>query len=219
MSLPAPDYAALDEAALAGRVRERDRAAFRELMARCNQRLFRVARGLVASDDEAEDVVQEAYVAAFAKLDRFRGESSLATWLTRIVINEARQRRRDRKPQVALDQLDRPGAAVVAFPGASDDPLAGAARAELRALLEREIGRLPAAFRVVYVMRELEELDVDETAAALGIRAETVKTRLHRARRLLKAALERRVDASLKDAFAFRGVRCARITERVLARL
>lgn len=141
-------------------------------MARCNQRLFRVARGLVANDHEAEDVVQEAYVTAYERLATFRGESALTTWLTRIVINEAKQRLRERKPTVAVDQLDvAPPGAVIAFPGAfAEDPAAGVARAELRHLLEQAIDRLPTPFRVVYVMREIDELSVEETAAGLGLK-------------------------------------------------
>ncbi len=218
------DYAALAEHELVTRVLRRDAQAFRYLMRRCNQRLFRVARGLLPSDHEAEDAVQESWVLACEKLDGFRGESSLVTWLTRIVINEARQRVRDRKPTVRMEMLDMPdprSAQVIAFPSrhAVEDPLGGAARAELRRLLEDAIGALPASFRVVYILRELEELSVDETSEALGLRAETVKTRLHRARRLLRTSLEQRAQASLPEAFMFLGARCGRIAERVFERV
>jgi RNA polymerase sigma factor (sigma-70 family) len=218
------EYARLSDAALAAGIARGERDAFRFLMTRCNQRLFRIARGMVASDHEAEDVVQECYVIAFEKLGEFRSEASLLTWMTRIVINEAKQRSRNRKATVDLEALDeRPAASgqVIPFPArmSGEDPVAGAARAEMRHLLEAAIDTLPAPFRVVYVMREIEECTVDETASSLGLRPETVKTRLHRARRMLRAALEQRVSASLKDAFQFLGVRCARITERVLQRL
>ena len=218
------DYGAFDDAALAAAITRRDVGAFRHLMTRCNQRLFRVARGMLPNDHEAEDAVQQAWVSAYEKLGMFRGESALLTWLTRIVINEAKQRMRDRKDTVDVEALEREplGAGqVIPFPGrsAGEDPAAGAARAELRRLLERAIGELPPAFRVVYLLREIEECTVEETAEQLGIRPETVKTRLFRARRMLREGLEGRVASSLKDAFQFLGPRCARITERVLAQL
>ena len=218
------DYGAFDDAALAAAITRRDVGAFRHLMTRCNQRLFRVARGMVPSDHEAEDVVQQAYVSAYEKLGTFRGESALLTWLTRIVINEAKQRMRDRKDTVDVESLEREPLGerqVIPFPGrsAGEDPAAGAARAELRRLLEQAIGELPAAFRVVYLLREIEECTVEETAEQLGIRPETVKTRLFRARRMLREGLEDRVASSLKEAFQFLGPRCARITERVIAQL
>jgi RNA polymerase sigma factor (sigma-70 family) len=218
------DYGALDDAALAARIRGGDGDAFRHLTTRCNQRLFRVARGLVASDHEAEDVVQEAYVTAYGKLDGFRGESALLTWLTRIVINEARQRMRNRKQTVGIEAIEAAQAGkgqVVPFPGrpVADDPAAGAARDELRRFLEDAIGALPAPFRVVFVLREIEECTVEETAESLGLRHETVRTRHHRARRMLRTALEDRAAASFADAFQFLGERCARMTDRVLARV
>jgi RNA polymerase sigma-70 factor (ECF subfamily) len=218
------DYAALDDAALAARIRVGDAEAFRHLTTRCNRRLFRVARGLVASDHEAEDIVQEAYVIAYGKLDAFRGESTLLTWLTRVVINEARQRMRNRKQTVGVEAIEAAQAGmgqVVPFPGRAqgDDPAAGAAREELRRFLEEAIGALPASFRVVFLLREVEECTVEETADSLGLRHETVRTRHHRARRMLRAALEARASASYAEAFQFLGVRCARMTERVMARI
>jgi RNA polymerase sigma factor (sigma-70 family) len=218
------DYDALDDATLAASIRAGDAEAFRHLTTRCNRRLFRVARGLVASDHEAEDVVQEAYVIAYGKLDAFRGDSALLTWLTRIVINEARQRMRNRKHTVGVEAIEDAQAGsgqVVPFPGRpqGDDPAAGAARDELRRFLEDAIGALPAPFRVVFVLREVEECTVEETADSLGLRHETVRTRHHRARRMLRTALEARAAASYTDAFQFLGERCARMTARVMARI
>ena len=218
------DYGALDDAALAACIRAGDAGAFRHLTTRCNQRLFRVARGLVASDHEAEDVVQEAYVTAYDKLDTFRGDSALLTWLTRIVINEARQRMRNRKNIVGVEAIEQAQAGtgqILPFPGRGqgDDPAAGAARAELRRFLDDAIGALPAPFRVVFVLREIEECTVEETADTLGLRHETVRTRHHRARRMLRTALEERAAASYAEAFQFLGARCERMTERVMARV
>jgi len=218
------DYAALDDTALVALARAGRREAFRQIMQRCNRRLFRVARSVVHDDAEAEDVVQEAYVDAFEHLADFRGEAALTTWLTRIVLNEANGRLRARKPTVALDQvetLQHEGGRVISFPSrfGSEDPAAGAARGEIRRLLEHAVDELPEHFRVVFVMREIEECSVEDTAASLGLKPETVKTRLHRARRLLRAALHDKLATSMTDAFPFLGARCDRMTHAVLARI
>lgn len=224
MRVLAPDYPALDDVALAARIREGDSEAFGHVMKRCNQRLFRVARGVVANDSEAEDVVQEAYVDAYENFAAFRGDASLLTWLTRIVLNEARGRLRRQRPTVEVEQVEAaqldPGR-VVAFPSAQVvvDPLAMLARDQIRRLLERAIDDLPEGFRLVFVLRDIEECSVEETADALGIRAETVKTRLHRARRLLRASLQDSLATMLGDAFPFLGSRCERITKRVMHRI
>jgi RNA polymerase sigma-70 factor (ECF subfamily) len=150
----AVDYAALDDNALAACVQRGDREAFRHIIKRCNQRLFRAARAVVGSDAEAEDVVQEAYVDAYAKLGGFRGESALLTWLTRIVLNEAYGRLRQRHANVDVGQIDaaqlEPGN-VIAFPShpSNSDPAAARARDQMRRLLEQAIDALPEAFRVV----------------------------------------------------------------------
>ena len=210
-------YDALSEPALLAQLRGGDAAAYRHVMTRNNQRLFRAARAFVGNDAEAEDVVQEAYVRAFEGLPGFRGEAALSTWLLRIVVNEARQRLRDRKPQTDVEAIDREArwADVVSLPGNSD-PAMTVARTELRGLLEQAIGTLAPHFRAVFMLREIEECSVDETAELLGIKPETVKTRLHRARRFIRSALERRVASSLKEAFYFQGARCAHITGRVM---
>lgn len=211
------DYAAQSEASLLALLRRCDSRAFRHVMTLNNQRLFRTARAFMKSDADAEDVVQEAYVRAFEQIDSFRGEAALATWLVRIVVNEARQRLRNDKHHLSVDTVvePNPSAVVLTFPG-TEDPSITAARAELRHLLEEAIDALTPDFRAVFVLREIEECSVEETATALGIRPETVKTRLHRARRFMRVFLEERVASSLKDAFHFQGLRCARITERVM---
>ncbi len=228
MPMPAPvatvDYAVLDDQALVALVRSGKREAFRHIMQRCNQRLFRVARAVIGEDSEAEDVLQESYMRAFHKLDSFRGDSTLSTWLTTIVLNEARGRLRKRRLMVGLEQVD---AApddthqVIQFPSkfGSEDPAAAAARAQIRHLLEHAIDELPPAFRVVYIMREVEDCSVDETASQLGIKPATVKTRLHRARRLLRSSLHDQLANTISDAFPFMGKRCARVTDAVMARL
>jgi RNA polymerase sigma-70 factor (ECF subfamily) len=169
-------------------------------------------------------VVQEAYVHAYEKLATFRGDASLLTWLTRIVLNEAYGRLRQRRHTVDIDQIEvaqADGGRVVAFPAkfGNEDPLASAARDQIRRLVERAVDGLPEPFRIVFVMREIEECTVEETAASLDLKAETVKTRLHRARRLLRAALHDTLSTSLGDAFPFLGPRCDRVTESVMQRL
>jgi RNA polymerase sigma-70 factor (ECF subfamily) len=215
----------LDDRFLAERARNRDGAALRLIMQRHNRKMYRVARSILGDDNEAEDVVQEAYVRAFAGLGEFRGDARLSTWLTRIVINEALGRRRQRRPTIELKDIDgmndQGESRVIFLPSARQDadPEAAAARAEVRRLLERAVDGLPEPFRVVFVLRDMEEMSVEETASQLGLRPETVKTRLHRARRLLRQALDRTLASALADAFPFAGARCARITEAVLQRL
>lgn len=221
----AKDLDHLDDKALVALALEREEAAFRLIMQRHNRQLYRVARGVLGNDTDAEDVVQETYVRAFTHLDGFRGEARLSTWLTRIALNEALGRVRDRRPTTDLrhlDAIDEQGEARVIFlPSARQDsnPEASAARAEARRLLERAVDQLPGPFRAVFVMRDVEELSVEETASQLGLRPETVKTRLHRARRQLRQSLHETLAATLVDAFPFAGARCARITEAVLDRL
>jgi RNA polymerase sigma-70 factor (ECF subfamily) len=218
------DIAALDDMALAHMACQRDGAAFRTITQRNNRRLYRIARAVVRDDDEAQDVVQEAYLRAFASLADFRGESSLATWLSRIVLNEALGRVRRFRPTVDMASIetDRPSSgALVPLPLASTqpDPERSMAQREIQALLERAIDALPNAFRVVLVARVVEEMSVEETADLFGLRPETVKTRLHRARRILRDSLEKQVGPVLTDAFPFAGRRCERTTNEVLKRL
>jgi RNA polymerase sigma-70 factor (ECF subfamily) len=215
---------ALTDMDLAAHVRDGDGEAFAALMARYNQRLYRVARSILGEDSAAEDVLQEAYLRAYLGLSTFRGEAALGTWLTRIVINEALTTRRRRRPSEDVEVLDRPGttveARVIAFPGAGEaSPESAAARSEIRRLLESAVDGLPQAFRIVFLLREVEGMSVEETAAQLSLRPETVKTRLHRARRLMRQALDEKLADTLRDTFPFRGARCARIAAAVLERL
>jgi RNA polymerase sigma-70 factor, ECF subfamily len=218
------DLAALEDAELVQLACQRDGAAFRAIMQRHNRRLYRLARSVTRNDTEAEDVVQEAYVRAFSNLATFRGESSLATWLSRIALNEALGRLRSRRPSADLTEIEsRPPtqSQIIPFPNSSPqlDPERTMAQREIQLIVERAIDELPEAFRTVLVARVIEEMSIEETADLLGIRPETVKTRLHRARGLLKEALEKRVGSVLSDAFPFEGQRCERMTSAVLRRL
>jgi len=224
-AVPAAELNRLDDATLMERARNRDETAVRLIMQRYNRLLYRVARGVLNDEAEAEDVVQETYVRAFTHLDGFRGEAQLSTWLTRIALNEALGRLRRRRTMVSLNAVDaisdQGEARVIYLPSArqNSDPEAAAARAEVRRLLECAVDQLPDPFRMVFVLRDIEEMSTEETAAHLGLRPETVKTRLHRARRLLRQSLNRTLLSALADAFPCAGARCARITEAVLHKL
>jgi len=210
------------EDALLARARHREEAAIRTIIRDNNRRLFRLARSIVKDDSEAEDVVQEGYVRAFTKLAEFRGESSLGTWLTRIVINEALGRLRRRRTTVDWESVEANSAAnaqIIPFPASQGDPERTMAQREIHHILERAIDALPEPFRVVLVARLVEEMSIEETAELLDLRPETVKTRLHRARRLLRDDLERQVGPMLTDVFPFDGARCERIADAVIARL
>jgi RNA polymerase sigma-70 factor (ECF subfamily) len=182
-----------------------------------------MARSILRNDAAAEDALQSAYLNAFRALADFRGQSSLATWLTRIVINEAMGQVRGRKPSLQSDGTD--GALmsgeVIPFPGqtAVVDPERAMAQGQIQSAVEHAIDELPADFRTVLVARVLEEMGVEETADLLGLKPETVKTRLHRARHLLRRAVEKRIGPVVLDAFPFAGRRCERLTAEVLRNL
>ena len=221
---PQVDYGALDDLALARLCGQRDGQALRHVITANNQRMFRTAWSILKNRGEAEEAVQAAYVNAFAAIDRFEGRSSLATWLTRIVVNEALARlRAQRRRQV---QLEGGGVAMLdlyrerlAQASSAPEPDAAVAREQLRLLIERAVADLPDEFRSVFVLREIEDLSTEETAEALGIPAATVKTRLFRARARLQQALAPEVKSALTGSFPFAGADCAALTERVLAQL
>ncbi|HEX6374680.1 MAG TPA: RNA polymerase sigma factor [Allosphingosinicella sp.] len=216
------DYESMSDGDIARRVAERDPAAVRLLTNRNNQRLFRAAWSILRNRAEAEDVVQSAYLRAFVAMASFEGRSSLSTWLTRIVINEALGRRRAaRRRRTQLDEnsvvhLDEYRDKLMRGSTGSPSPEASAAREQLRRLLEGAIANLPESFRVVFVLREIEGMRVDEAAEALGIPPATVKTRHLRARRRLQEALAPEVSTALSGTFPFAGADCAAITERVV---
>ncbi len=213
--------AATTESELIARARARDEVAIRAILQANNRRLFRIARGILRNDSEAEDVVQEAYVRALTHLDSFRGESSLSTWLSRIAMNEAMGRLRGRRPSLDLDSLPQESLAaqIIPFPTAVSDPEKSMAQRQIQEVVEHAIDRLPEPFRLVFITRVMEEMTVEETAELLGIKAETVKTRLHRARALLRQNVEKEIGPVILDAFPFAGRRCEHLTEAVLKRL
>ncbi|HKS86327.1 MAG TPA: RNA polymerase sigma factor [Pseudolabrys sp.] len=214
---------ALSDDELVRQARERNEAAVRVITTRYNRRLFRIARSILRNDAEAEDVVQETYVRAFTGLDMFRGDAAFGTWITRIAMNEALGRLRRRRPTVDWDSygMNRNQAEIIHFPAsaASSDPEKTMAQSEIRAVLEQAIDELPDAFRSVFVARIVEGMSVEETADLFGLQPETVKTRLHRARVLLRTELDRQLGPALTSSFPFDGRRCERMTDIVVARV
>jgi RNA polymerase sigma-70 factor (ECF subfamily) len=221
--LQRPDPETLSEQELVELARRRDEGAVRAITRRYNRRLYRIARTILRNDSEAEDVVQETYVRAFTGLDNFRGDASLGTWLTRIALNEALGRLRRQRPTVELDSLgEKPvQAEIIQFPASAggDDPERKMAQSEIRHILERAIDELPDNFRTVFVARLVEGMNLEETATLLGLRVETVKTRLHRARVLLRDTLEKQLGPAVTETFPFGGRRCERMTETIVRRL
>jgi RNA polymerase sigma-70 factor, ECF subfamily len=210
------------DAELVRRALAREEAAVRTIMQSNNRRLYRLARGILRNDSEAEDVVQETYVRAFTHLEHFRGDSSLSTWLSRIAMNEALGRLRRQRPGVEWTSL--PGgvleAQIIQFPLSSAcDPEKSMALREIQRVVEHAIDELPEAFRLVFITRVIEGMNVEETADTLGLKPETVKTRLHRARAMLRDDVEKKIGPVVMEAFPFAGKRCERLTEAVLQRL
>jgi RNA polymerase sigma-70 factor, ECF subfamily len=209
---------------LVARARERDEFAIRALIQRHNQRLYRIARGILRDDAEAEDALQEGYLRAFSHLNDFAGNSAIGTWLCRIVMNEALGRLRQRRPTVewnSMEEAGMPSAEIVRFSTARSrpDPERAAAQRQIRGLLEAAIDRLPEDFRIVLIARVVEEMSVQETASLLGIRPETVKTRLHRARLAMRRTIEAQIGPMATDVFPFEDPRCRRTADTVIAKL
>jgi RNA polymerase sigma factor (sigma-70 family) len=212
----------LQDEPLLRRLASRDRAAFEVLMRRYNRRLYRLAYACLRGETEAQDVVQETYLNAYRSIGDFRGESSVATWLSRLVLNEchARQRRHLRRENVIPMVSSEANMSAVDAVADDAEPREGTfGRAQMRGLLERKVAELPEAFRLVFVLRAVEELSVAETAECLGIAEETVRSRHFRARGLLRESLAQDVDLAVQDLFEFDGPRCDGIIATVLARL
>lgn len=212
--LDAAAFGSSDEEIVA-RVRAGERPLFELLMRRHNQRIFRAARAIVRRDDEAEDVMQDAYVRAYAHLDEFQGNASFATWLTRIAVHEAlaRVRRERRFTSFDLDSHGRTKSATELTPEQQ------VSDAELRTILDRAIDSLPDEFRITFVLRAVEQMNGSEVADVLGIPEQTVKTRLFRARVRLRSDLFCALEANVARAYGFHLVRCDRVVCAVMARL
>ncbi len=209
------------EADLLAAAAERSEAAVRELIRRNNPRLFRVARGLVSTDAEAEDVVQETYLAAFRSLDRFHGDATFSTWITRIAINNALMHQRRIRPEEEYDTvIESDNSSVLPFPGSLPEGAeAQLGRLQLRRILEELVNSLPPDLRLVFILSEAEGMTNNEIARDLELNPVTVKTRLFRTRRWLRTDLERRVKGGFDAIFPFDGARCANMAERVVQEL
>jgi RNA polymerase sigma-70 factor (ECF subfamily) len=206
---------------LVERVRERDSVAFEALMRRHNRRLFRVARAVLRDADAAQDAVQETYLRAFTRLDSYRPTGKFGAWITRVALNEALMiRRRIHGETVSIDDVGEE-ALVAEEAVASEAPTADqfVEAAHARILLEHAIDALPENFRMVFMMRAVEGLDVRETAECLGINAATVRTRLFRAQRLLRGELSRRLQTESSSVFDFGAERCDAVVAGVFVRL
>jgi RNA polymerase sigma-70 factor (ECF subfamily) len=214
LETPPPTDAAADHELISS-VLGGERRSFETLVRRHNQRLYRIVRAILRDDDEAADCVQHAHVTAYRQLAQFRGEASYATWLTRIAVNEAYARIRRRKRGVMVPLEDAGGEATMSRMANPEDETY---HRELGRLLERHIDELPDTLRVVFMMREVEEIDTAETASTLGLSEAAVRVRLHRARSALQTTLSRAMS-SAPAAFRFDGERCDRITHAVLTEL
>lgn len=213
------------DAELARRIAAGDQQAFVLLMRRHNQLLFRTARSILRDDRDAEDALQEAYLHAYRSIGQFRGDARLSTWLTRIVVNEsiARARKRSRRAEVMQmyrgPETDTDNCEAGMDADATQSPELGAMRAQARRILEQSIDALPEAFRMVFVLRAVEEMTNEEVALVLDIPEATVRSRFFRARSQLRAALLHEVDLAFETVFSFDGERCNRIVAAVSERI
>ena len=223
--LPLLCDSSVDDPELVHRIANHDEAAFETVMRRYNGALYRVARAILKNTSDAEDVLQESYLSAYRHIADFRADAKLSTWLTRIVVNQALARRRSRHRSrivVPFSQLhadERIDPEPVEADDSAASPEQSTSRAEIRSLLERKIEDLPVAFRTVFMLREVDELSGAETAECLSITEATVRSRLFRARGLLRESLSREFDMTTADVFRFGGEHCDRVVAGVLARL
>lgn len=201
------------------RVLSGETALFEVLMRRHNQRVYRAIRAILSSESEVEDVMQQAYISAYANLARFEGHSRFSTWLLRIAVNEALGRLRHYHRWAVVDPSSEEGAGMIPISSPSPTPEERAGTRELVALLESAIDQLPPIYRQALVLREVEGLDTASTAEALGVSEDVVKTRLHRARALLKETLTARIGSAASEAFSFHANRCDRVVAAVLAKI
>lgn len=216
-----PPASTLPDAEIVKRVRSGDRALFEVLMRRHNQRIYRAARAVVKDEMEVEDVMQQAYISAYTHLHQFEDRSQFSTWLTRIALNEAFGRRKQlriaesRTPDHDSDR----GESMDTITSPQPDPEHQAYAQELRRVLEEAVDGLPETYRVVFMMRDIEGLSTSETGEGLGLGEEAVKTRLHRARAMIRRAVSARIGGEARAAFHFHAPRCDRVVNAVLERL
>jgi RNA polymerase sigma-70 factor (ECF subfamily) len=216
---PAAANSQMSDNEVVHRVRGGETGLFEVLMRRYNQRLYRIVRGFLSDEDEAEDVMQQAYVNAYVHLDQFANQAAFSTWLTRIAVYEALARVRQRRRFADADtgNGDKP---MGGLPAPSPDPEQQAFVSELRRFIEAAVETLPARYRAVFVLRDIEGMTTAETAVCLAITEQGVKTRLHRARALLRNDLFQRGGlTAIRAVFPFMVPRCDRVVRLVLGRL
>ena len=220
VSMSAVDVSApLSDEQVVTRVLAGETALFEILMRRYNQRLYRAARAILRDENEAEDVMQQAYVNAYGHLGQFDGRSKFSTWLTRIAVHEALARARRRGRYMTMDPENPPSIEFPAALAAPPDPERLAMARELGALMESAIDRLPDGTREVFVLRQLEGMRTDEVAETLSVSEAVVKTRLSRARGALRRDLYEHAGLAASDAFRFLGARCDRVVRAVLTQI
>ena len=212
----------LDDRSIAARVAAGDTTAFELLIRRYNRRLYRLARAALRDDAEAKDALQEAYLCAYRAMGQFRGEAALSTWLSRLVLNEcsARSRRSLRRENiVSIVNTDPSMGAFTKVPDAGESPDHHIARLQIRQVLESKVSELPEMLRLVFVLRSIEELSVEDTAATLAISQDAVRTRHLRAKSLLRESLAKDVDLAQGDLYEFGGESCDQVVATVLKRI
>lgn len=218
-ALKPEEWDALSDEEVVQRVRAGQVDVFGALMRRYNQRVYRLARAVLRSDSEAEDVTQEAWVRAYQHLDQFAGRAAFSTWLSRIALHEAWARVRRSNRFEAIEPDPRGDGGEMKQVSVDPEPEGEVFGREVRSLLEAAVEALPESYRTVFTLRHIEELSTAETAECLELSEETVKTRLHRARSALRRELLTKAGTEIKHAFPFLGHRCDRMVELVLARI
>jgi RNA polymerase sigma-70 factor (ECF subfamily) len=217
MTIAAPLLAGneIPDSEVVARVVAGDTALFEILMRRYNQRVYRAVRAILGSDEDTEDVMQQAYLNAFTHLRQFEERARFSTWLIRIAVNEAlaRRRKQQRTPWDGGDEL------MIAIESDVPDPEQQALTSQMREVMQSELAALPAAYRTVLVLRDVEGLSTAEAADCLSVSEDVVKTRLHRARTMVRNAITRRAGATLEEIYPFGNARCDRVVAAVMARI
>ena len=217
---PVPSQDPLSDEEVVARVLGGETNLFEIVMRRYNQRLYRVARAILRNDSEVEDVMQDAYVRAYEHLGQFAGRAKFSTWLTRIAVHEAlMRRRRGNRYQELQPMSEREEDPMEGFPSMALNPEQQASTSQIRGLLEEAVEQLPDAYRAVFMLRDVEEMNTIETAAVLNLTEENVKVRLHRARALLRKSLFAKAGMERKEAFSFHATRCDRVVKNVFDRI
>lgn len=217
---PLTAFASLSDEAIVDRVLAGETALYEIIIRRYNQRLYRVVRSIVRDESETEDVMQDAYVRAYEHLAQFAGRAQFRTWLTRIAVHEALARvQRARRFERPSRQEDFEGDAMDLFASSQRTPEQQAADSELRIMIENAVTRLPDLYRSIFVLRDVENLSIEEVASILDLSETTVKVRLHRARRALRKMIFNQAGQQLMGTFPFDAVRCDRVVRHVFLRI